>query len=75
MAFFCVDNEPSTNSCLHENPYLANVHHRAGRRDGVQSIHNRMGAAYIRLYDEPSTNSCLHENLYLATVHHRMTKS
>lgn len=24
-----------------------------GRRNGVQSIHNRMGAVYIRLYDEP----------------------
>lgn len=45
------------------NCYLLAVmwHFFVGRRDGVQSIHNRMGAAYIRLYDEPSTDSCLQE--------------
>ena len=36
--FFCVYDEPSTDLCLHKNLYLANVHHRAFKRDGVQGI-------------------------------------
>ena len=47
--FFCAYNEPNTDFhtyadlCLHkdlhrcENLYLANVHHRAAKRDGVRS--------------------------------------
>ena len=35
---FCVYDEPSTDLCLHKNLYLANVHHRAFKRDGVQGI-------------------------------------
>ena len=35
---FCVYDEPSTDLCLHKNLYLANVHHRAVKRDSVQSI-------------------------------------
>ena len=35
--FLCVYDEPSTDLCLHKNLYLANVHHRAFKRDGVQS--------------------------------------
>ena len=33
---FCVYDEPSTDLCLHRNLYLANVHHRAFKRDGIQ---------------------------------------
>ena len=36
--FFCVYDEPSTDLCLHKNLYLANVHHRTFKRDGVQGI-------------------------------------
>ena len=47
--FFCAYNEPNTDFCTHadlclhkdlhgcENLYLANVHHRAAKRDGVCS--------------------------------------
>ena len=35
--FFAYD-EPSADLCLHEELNLANVHHRAVKRDGVQSI-------------------------------------
>ena len=35
---FCVYDEPSADLCLHKNLYLANVHHLAVKRDGVQSI-------------------------------------
>ena len=35
---FCVYDEPSTDLCLHKDLHLANVHHRAVKRDGVQSI-------------------------------------
>ncbi len=38
LILFCVYDEPSTDLCLHKNLYLANVHHRAFKRDGVQSI-------------------------------------
>ena len=40
---FCVYDEPSADLCLHKdlhgckNLYLANVHHRAAKRDGVCS--------------------------------------
>ena len=40
---FCVYDEPGTDLCLHKNLYLANVHHRAFKRDGVQSIKKRVG--------------------------------
>ena len=33
--FFCVYNEPSGQACLHVLVYLANVHHRAVKRDGL----------------------------------------
>ena len=36
--FFCVYDEPSADLCLHKYLHLANVHHRAVKRDGVQSI-------------------------------------
>ena len=35
--FFCVYNEPSGQACLHVLVYLANVHHRAVKRDGLGS--------------------------------------
>ena len=35
---FCVYDEPSADLCLHKDLHLANVHHRAVKRDGVQSI-------------------------------------
>ena len=35
---FCVYDDPSADLCLHKDLYLANVHHRAVKRDGVQSI-------------------------------------
>ena len=35
--FFAYD-EPSADLCLHKDLHLANVHHRAVKRDGVQSI-------------------------------------
>ena len=35
---FCVYDEPSTDLCLHRDLYLANVHQRAVKRDGVRSI-------------------------------------
>lgn len=35
---FCVYDEPSTDLCLHKDLYLANVHQRATKRDGVRSI-------------------------------------
>ena len=37
-SFFCVYDEPSADLCLHKDLHLANVHHRAVKRDGVQSI-------------------------------------
>ena len=40
-SFFCEYNEPSADSCLHENLHSANVHHRAVRRDDAQSVRNR----------------------------------
>ena len=36
--FFCVYDEPSADLCLHKDLHLANVHHRAVKRDSVQSI-------------------------------------
>lgn len=35
---FCVNNEPSRQACLHPVVCLANIHHRADKRDGVRSI-------------------------------------
>ena len=35
---FCVYDEPSADLCLHKDLHLANVHHLAVKRDGVQSI-------------------------------------
>ena len=35
---FCVYDEPSTDLCLHRDLYLATVHQRAVKRDGVRSI-------------------------------------
>ncbi len=35
---FCVYDEPSADLCLHKDLHLANVHHRAVKRDDVQSI-------------------------------------
>ena len=49
---FCVYDEPSTDLCLHKDLYLANVHHRAVKRDGVQSILNRAGASCSIYSDE-----------------------
>ena len=34
---FCVYDDPSADLCLHKDLYLANVHHRAAKRDGVRS--------------------------------------
>ena len=31
VGFFCVYDEPSADSCLHENLHLVNVHHRTVR--------------------------------------------
>ena len=39
---FCVYDDPSADLCLHKDLYLANVHHRAVKRDGVQSIRKYM---------------------------------
>ena len=36
--FFYVYDEPSADLCLHKDLHLANVHHRAVKRDDVQSI-------------------------------------
>ena len=33
---FCVYDDPSADLCLHKDLYLANVHHRAVKRDGVR---------------------------------------
>ena len=46
LRFLCVYNEPSTDLCLHKNLYLANVHHRAFKRDGVQGIQIEWELAY-----------------------------
>ena len=46
LLFFCVYDEPSTDLYLHKNLYLANVHHRAFKRDGVQSIQIEPEPAY-----------------------------
>ena len=35
---FCVYDEPSADLCLHKDLHLTNVHHRAVKRDDVQSI-------------------------------------
>ena len=37
-SFFCVYDEPSADLCLHKDLHLVNVHHRAVKRDSVQSI-------------------------------------
>ena len=34
---FCVYDDPSADLCLHKDLHLANVHHRAAKRDGVRS--------------------------------------
>ena len=52
-ASFCVYNEPSTDLCLHKNLYLANVHHRADRRDGAGM------EAFMRNTDKKKENKVL----------------
>ena len=39
--FFCVYDEPSADSCLHENLHSANVHHRVDRRDAKYTESSR----------------------------------
>ena len=36
--FFVLYDEPSADLCLHKDLHLVNVHHRAVKRDDVQSI-------------------------------------
>ena len=43
--FFCVYDEPSADLCLHKDLHLANVHHLAVKRDGVQSIQIELESA------------------------------
>ena len=38
VSLFDYSDEPSTDLCLHRDLYLANVHQRAAKRDGVRSI-------------------------------------
>ena len=43
---FCVYDEPSADLCLHKDLHLANVHHRAVKRDGTKYT-NRVGVSLL----------------------------